>query len=72
MQNDTIERLIRQLSASLSFQINPLSEQATDQEKISRLDAFGFSPAEIAMILGSTNDKVSKQLYVIRRKKNDR
>lgn len=64
-----IERLLRRLDASLSLKLNPLDDAATDQEKIFRLDSFGFLPAEIASLLGSTSDKISKQLYVIRNKK---
>ena len=70
MNDELTKQLIKRLDLILSMRINPLRDTATDQEKIQRLDAFGFTPTEIASILGSTSDKISKQLYVIRSKKN--
>ncbi|KKP60709.1 MAG: hypothetical protein UR54_C0009G0039 [Candidatus Roizmanbacteria bacterium GW2011_GWA2_34_18] len=72
MENKLIKQLIQRLDASLSLQMNPINENATDQEKIKRLNAFGFTPAEIASILDSTSDKISKQLYVIKNKKKEK
>ena len=71
MKDELIKELIKRLDASLSLQMNPIDEKATDQDKIERLDVFGFSPAEIAAILGSTSDKISKQLYVVRKKRKN-
>ncbi len=66
---DTINtEVIKRLNLMLSLSINPIRDSATEQEKIQRLDSFGFTPAEIAIILGYSSDKVSKQLYVIRNK----
>lgn len=70
MTDDLIKKLIQRVDAFLSMQMNPISEKATDQEKIERLDKFGFSPTEIAIILDSTSEKISKQLYVVRKKRN--
>jgi hypothetical protein len=72
MDNKLIKQLIQRLDASLSLQLNPLKESATDQDKIKRLNAFGFSPTEIALILDSTGEKVSKQLYAIKNKKKEK
>lgn len=69
MNDEITNQLIKRLDLILSLRINPLSDTATDQEKIQRLDSFGFTPAEIASVLNSTSDKISKQLYVIRNKK---
>lgn len=69
MNEELMKQLLKRLDVSLSMQMNPIGDTSTDQEKIQRLDSFGFIPAEIASILGSTSDKVSKQLYVIRNKK---
>ena len=71
MSDQLIKQLIKRLDASLSLQIKPFDEKSTDQDKIERLDIFGFSPAEIATILGSTSDKISKQLYVVRKKRKN-
>jgi hypothetical protein len=60
---------LKRLDLALSLKLDSLKDSATDQEKIERLDSFGFSPSEIANILGSTGDKISKQLYVIRKRK---
>ena len=70
MNDELTKQLIKRLDLILSMRINPLSDTATDQEKIQRLDSFDFTPTEIASVLGSTSDKISKQLYVIRNKKN--
>lgn len=69
MNDDFTKQLIKRLDVLLSTLMNPIGDTPTDQEKIQRLDNFGFTPTEIASILGSTSDKVSKQLYVIRNKK---
>ena len=69
MNNELIKQLIKRFDALLSLQLNPISDKPTDQEKIQRLDTLDFTPAEIAYILGSTGDKISKQLYKIRNKK---
>lgn len=70
MNDGSAKQLIKRLDFILSMKMSPLSDTATDQEKIQRLDSFDFTPTEIASVLGSTSDKVSKQLYVIRNKKN--
>lgn len=72
MSDESIKQLLRRLDLMISMKMNPISDSATDQEKIQRLDSFGFTPTEIASILHSTSDKVSKQLYVIRNKKNEK
>lgn len=72
MESNSLIQLVKRFDAWLSLELNPLNETATDQEKIQRLDSFGFSPGEIASILGSTSDKISKQLYVIRNKKKEK
>ena len=68
MDSDSMKQLSKRLDALLSLTISPLKETSTDQDKIQRLDAFGYTPGEIASILGSSSDKISKQLYVIRNK----
>jgi hypothetical protein len=70
MSDELTKQLIKRFDLLLSIKLNPVSDTATDQEKIQRLDALGFTPIEIASILNSTSDKISKQLYVIRNKKN--
>lgn len=70
MNDESIKQFVKRIDFLLSMKMNPLSDTATDQEKIQRLDTFGFTPAEIASVLGSTSDKISKQLYVIRNKKD--
>lgn len=72
MDNNLIKQLTQRLDAFLSLQMNPINDNATEQEKIKRLDTFGFTPAEIASILGSTSEKISRQLYVIRNKRKDK
>lgn len=69
MNDELIKQLIKRLDLILSMRMNPLSEVATDQDKIQRMDTFNFTPAEIASVLNSTSDKISKQLYVVRNKK---
>ncbi len=69
MNDEISKQLIKRLDLILSLRINPLSDTATDQEKIKRLDSFGLTPADIASVLNSSSDKISKQLYVIRNKK---
>ncbi len=70
MNDESTKQIIKRLDLILSMRMNPLSDTATDQEKIQRLDSFDYTPTEIASVLGSTSDKISKQLYVIRNKKN--
>ena len=70
MKDELAKQLIKRFDLILSMRMNPLSDTATDQEKIQRLDSFDYTPTEIASVLGSTSDKISKQLYVIRNKKN--
>lgn len=70
MNDELTKQLIKRLDLILSMRMNPLSDTATDQEKIQRLDSFDLTPTEIASVLDSTSDKISKQLYVIRNKKN--
>lgn len=70
MTDELTKQFIKRLDLILSMKMNPLSDKATDQEKIQRLNSFDFTPTEIASVLGSTSDKISKQLYVIRNKKN--
>lgn len=72
MNDDLAKLLIKRLDAWLSVQFRPIDNKATDQERIKRLDSFDFTPSEIAAILGSTSEKISKQLYVIRNKKGGR
>ncbi|MBI3289998.1 hypothetical protein HYZ78_01235 [Candidatus Microgenomates bacterium] len=69
MNDESTKQLIKRLDLIVSMKINPLKDIATDQEKIQRLDSFGFTPTEIASILDSSSDKISKQLYVVRNKK---
>ena len=69
MNDELTRQLIKRLDLILSMKMNPLSDTATDQEKIQRLNSFDFTPTETASVLGSTSDKISKQLYVIRNKK---
>lgn len=68
MNDELTKQLTKRLDLILSMRMNPLNDTASDQEKISRLDRFGLTPSEIALILGSTSDKISKQLYVVRNK----
>lgn len=70
MNDELAKQLIKRLDLILSMKMNPLGDTVTDQEKIQRLDSFDLTPTEIASILSSTSDKISKQLYVIRNKKN--
>lgn len=72
MDNKLIKQLIQRLDTLLSLQINPIDNKAIDQEKIKRLNTFGFTPAEIASILDSTGDKISKQLYAIKNKTKEK
>ena len=69
MNDELTKQLIKRLDLILSMRMNPISDIATDQEKIQRMDAFNFTPTEIASVLNSTSDKISKQLYVVRNKK---
>lgn len=69
MNEELIKQLIKRLDLLLSMRMNPLNDTATDQEKIQRMDAFNFTPTEIASVLNSTSDKISKQLYVVRNKR---
>lgn len=69
MNDELTKQLIKRLDLILSMRMNPLSDTATDQEKIQRMDTFNFTPTEIASVLNSTSDKISKQLYVVRNKK---
>lgn len=70
MNDELAKQLIKRLDLILSMRMNPFNDAATDQEKIQRMDTFNFTPTEIASVLNSTSDKISKQLYVIRNKKN--
>ena len=70
MNDELTRQLIKRFDLILSMKMSPLGDTATDQEKIQRLNSFNLTPTEIALVLGSTSDKVSKQLYVIRNKKN--
>ena len=67
MNEESIKQLLKRLDLLLSLKMKPLSEKATDQDKIQRLNAFNYTPGEIATILESTGDKISKQLYKIRK-----
>lgn len=69
MNDELTKQLIKRLDLILSMRMNPISDTATDQEKIRRMDALNFTPTEIASVLNSTSDKISKQLYVVRNKK---
>lgn len=68
MEEDISTRLLQRLNILISLQMRILFEKSTDQEKIDYLNAFGLKPGEIAEILGSTSNKISKQLYKIKKK----
>ncbi len=69
MEAELVQKLLKRLDILISLQISPRSwETSTDQDRIELLDRFGLKPAEIAEVLNTTGDKVSKQLYAIKRK----
>ena len=70
MEQDTLKKILQRLNILISLELNPLyPEKSSSQDKIERLDSFNLKPSEIAEIIGSSSDKVSKQLYVIKGKK---
>ncbi len=70
MEPEIAEKILRRLDILISLKlINKSWDTSTDQEKISFLDRFDLKPAEIAEILNSTGDKISKQLYAIKTRK---
>lgn len=69
MSDELIKQLIKRLDLLLSIKVNPFGDDVTSQDKIKRFSTFGFTPTEIAKILDSTGNKISKQLYVIKNKK---
>ncbi len=72
MEADLDQKLLKRLDILISLQLSSRSwETSTDQVRIELLDRFGLKPAEIAKILDTTGNKVSKQLYAIKSKKKD-
>ena len=70
MEPQTIEKVLKRLDILISLKlINKNWDNSPDQERIEFLDRFGLKPAEIAEILNSTGDKISKQLYAIKSRK---
>lgn len=71
MEADLIEKILRRLDILINLRISTKSwENSTDQDRIEFLDKFGLKPSEIAEILNSTGEKVSKQLYAIKNKRS--
>ena len=69
MHEDIFQKILQRLNILISLELSPLyPEKSTSQEKIERLSSFNLKPSEIAEILGSSSDKISKQLYVIKKK----
>lgn len=71
MESETLEKVLKRLDILISLNIIHKSwDNSTDQDRIKFLDKFGLKPSEIAEILNSTGDKVSKQLYAIKTRGN--
>jgi hypothetical protein len=71
MEHDIAKEILKRLDILINLKLTHKSwENSTDQDRIRFLDKFGLRPSEIAEILDSSGDKVSKQLYAIKAKKN--
>lgn len=70
MQDEILNKILQRLNILINLEFTPLyGEKSTDQEKINRLNRFGLKPQEIAEIMGTSSDKISKQLYAIKKRK---
>lgn len=70
MEAETLHKLLKRLDILISLQMSPVSwNNSSDQDRIELLGRFGLKPSEIAEILNSSGDKVSKQLYAIKTKR---
>lgn len=67
---ELLKKILQRLNILVSLNLKPIYwEKETDRKKIEKLRAFGLKAGEIAEILEKQSNKVSKQLYVISRKK---
>lgn len=70
MQEELLTKILQRLNILISLELKPRYwEKETDQSKIEKLMSFGLKAGEIAEILEKPSDKVSKQLYVLKRVK---
>lgn len=69
MREELLNKILKRLDVLIGLQLKEFSwDRASDQDRIEKLDQFGLKPSEIADILSTTGDRVSKQLYAIKRK----
>ncbi len=67
MESNLSDKILKRLDILISLTLLHKSwDDSTDQDKIKFLDKFGLKPYEIAEILNSTGDRISKQLYAIK------
>lgn len=71
IQEELLDKILKRLNILISLKLTPIYwEKETDQKKIEKLKSFGLKSGEIAEILGKASDKISKQLYVIGKKRD--
>lgn len=71
MEPELVQKLLKRLDILISLKMSSKSWiDSVDQDRIAFLSRFGLEPAEMAEILNTTGDKISKQLWVIRQKKS--
>lgn len=71
MDPDILAKVLKRLDILISLSLLHKSwSNSTDQDKIKFLDRFDLKPSEMADILDSTGDKISKQLYAIKSREN--
>ncbi|OGM11430.1 hypothetical protein A2Z22_00935 [Candidatus Woesebacteria bacterium RBG_16_34_12] len=68
MEKELLEKVLLRLNILIALQVNNIFEKSTDLIKIEFLYSFGLRPSEIAEILGLTGDKISKQLYKLKKR----
>ena len=72
MQDEILKNILKRLDILISLQLSPKSwHDSTDQARIEFLSKYHLKPAEISEILDKSGDKISKQLYAIKRKKKN-
>lgn len=69
MEANILEKILKRLDILINLELTHKSWQnSTDQDRIKFLGEFELKPSEIAEIISSTGEKVSKQLYAIKAK----
>lgn len=71
MQAEILEKILKRLDILIGLEVNPSRwEKEPTQSKIERLYFAGLKTNEIGRVLGISSEKISKQIWVIKNKRN--